>query len=296
MIGISQRTSPNIAILRRSGSAFSTVATVPITAKSKRYFMLMQEDYIQLDFSLASAVHFAIGDFINDPIFGRFLMTTEQMPKYNAATGGYDYSLKFEAQYMEWRNLLHTLAIVSNTASDAVTVTTQSGTTYIVASSTDGVFTRKEAKWTLTDSLRVHAQQLLCNLKAFYYGMDYIVAIHSSAAKASEVKCLTYDGCSMLEAMNMMADEWGCEWWVTYDTAVTINGVSHSGIIHFGKCELDNTPLEFVLGDGCEPRPTDVCQPHLRLRRHAEHPRRLRPQPRLHHRRHNRHRGVTCTA
>jgi hypothetical protein len=252
MIGISQRTSPNIAIMRRSGSSLSTVATVPITPKSRRYFMLMEEDYIQMEFSLVSAVHFAIGDFIDDPIFGRFRLSTEQMPKYNAATGGFDYSLKFEADYMCWRNLLHTLTTVSGVATDAVVATTQSGTTYLVASSTDGVFTRKEAKWTLTDSLQVHAQQLLCNLKAVYYGLDYIVAIHSSAAKASEVKCITYDGCSMLEAMNMMASEWECEWWVTRDTAVTVDGVPHSQIIHFGKCELSNTPLEFVLGETVE--------------------------------------------
>ena len=259
MIGISQRSQATITIRRKGGVSLDmfnasdvTVATVPITTRSRRCYMLMQEDYIQLEFSLGEAVHFAIGDYFNDEIFGRFMLTEEQMPKYNPTTGGYDYSLKFEKSYMEWRNLLHTLTIVETSSSNAVVATTSGNTTYIVASSDDGVFTRKEAKWTLTDRLQVHAQQLLCNLKGIYYGLDYIVAIHSTASKAGEVKCLVYDGCSMIAALNMMAEQWECEWWVTEGETVTVNGVEHINVIHFGKCELSNTPLEFIVGDTVE--------------------------------------------
>ncbi len=259
MIGISQRSHATITIRRKGGASLDmfnasdvTVATVPITTRSRRCFMLMQEDYIQLEFTLGDAVHFAIGDYFDDEIFGRFLLTEDQMPKYDPTTGGYGYSLKFEKSYMEWKNLLHTLTIVNAASSNAVVTTISGNTTYIVASSDEGVFTRKEAKWKLTDRLQVHAQQLLCNLKGIYPGLDYIVAIHSSAEKADEVKCVLYDGIKMIAALNKIAEQWECEWWVTEGDAVTVNGVEHSNVIHFGKCELSNTPLDFIVGDTVE--------------------------------------------
>ena len=213
-----QRTKTDIRILRPTGQIDGqliggTMAVVPITAKSRRKFTLMSEDSITLSFSLARAVHFAIGDYVDDELFGRFFLQTEQMPKYNKATGGYDYELTFVAPCMLWRNWLHCLVA-------------------------DGK--RMEASWTLTDRLAVHAQQVVANLDAL--GIEgYTLDI--TATNAAEVHCLTYNGTDILAALNQIAAEWSCEWWVTESDKT----------IHFGKCEdTDGELLTLQLGDNVE--------------------------------------------
>lgn len=261
--GHQHRSSATIDIKRRTGSGSEVIASVLITPRSLHRFSLMQEDYIQLEFSLVEPINFAIGDYINDPIFGYYYITSEQMPRHQATTGGFDYSLRFDAEYLLFRNYQHTLTIIKNPSVDAIVVTTQTEQNYTAptqnavvtiatASSESGVFERMEAKWSLTDKLLVQAEQVICNIKAIYYGLDYIVAIHASAEKAAEVKCMTYDGCTIIEALNMIASEWECEWWVTHES-VTENGSTHlRHTIHFGKCEQNNTPFVFAVGDNVE--------------------------------------------
>ena len=261
--GFNHRSSATIKIKRRISGGSENVAEVLITPRSLHRFTLMQEDYIQLEFTLHEAVNFAIGDYITDPLFGSYYVTSEQMPKYNQTTGGYDYSLRFDAEYFVFGNYLHTLTIVQNSSVDAVVVTTESETKYAAtsqnpivtiatASSVSDVFKRMEASWSLTDKLLIHAEQIICNIKAIYSGLDYIVAVHESATKALEVKCLTYDGVTIIEALNMIAAKWECEWWVTHET-VTESGSSHIRYtIHFGKCEQNNSAFDFVVGTNVE--------------------------------------------
>lgn len=261
--GHQHRSSATIDIKRRTGSGSEVIASVPITPRSLHRFTLMKEDYIQLEFSLVEPINFAIGDYINDPIFGYYYITSEQMPRHQATTGGFDYSLRFDAEYFVFANYIHTLTIIKNPNVEAIVESTQSEQDYSVptqnavitiatASSEDGVFERKEAKWSLTDKLLVQAEQVICNIKAIYYGLDYIVAIHASAEKAAEVKCMTYEGCSIIAALNDIAEKWECEWWVTHES-VTESGSTHlRHTIHFGKCEHNNTPFVFAVGDNVE--------------------------------------------
>ena len=74
----------------------------------------------------------------------------------------------------------------------------------------------------------------------------------SPAAKASEVHFLSYNGINIIDALNMIAEAWGCEWWVTYDTEMVIDSVTYTKVIHFGECRLDNTPFDFSLGENVE--------------------------------------------
>lgn len=241
---ISQRTkvvggvavdNPDITIYR-IGQAN---VVVPITARSVRRYRLMQEDYIQLDFSLVYAEHFGIGDYINDPIFGHFVISTEQMPRYNQQNGGYDYSLRFDADYMGWRNWIHCL--VSNGE-------------------------RMESRWNLTDRLEVHAQQIADNVNAIiqptinqqvdsvtgdiiYVSSGY--GIEVTATNAAEIKHLAYEGVDIITAMTAIADAWQCEWWVT-DDAVRIDNWQFAKTIHFGKCENGSRPYVLALNNNVE--------------------------------------------
>ena len=223
-----QRTKTNIYIKRPTGTYTGGIMEeVPITPNCRRKFTLMQEDSITLVFSLERAINFQVGDFIQDELFNdwRYVLTQEQMPKYNTATGGYDYTLRFDAEYMYWKNFLFTMVAYDGTSDN-----------------------RMEASWGLTDNLEHHATQIPANLAALdLHGWD--ISIHDSAAKRNEIKYISYQGCSILEALNLMANAYECEWWVTKENVGTNN---ERGVINFGKCESDNEPIEFALGDNVE--------------------------------------------
>ena len=192
-----------------------TVATVSITDGSVRAFMLMQYDYVRLVFSLNSAVNFKVGDWIEDEIFGRFVITKPQMPTYNTTTGGYDYNLQFDAPYYLWANKVFMLTTV-NTSNNCV---------------------RKETDWCLTDKLETHLDEVINNLTILgYTGYTYSV----TAEKADEVRFLQYSGIDIISALNRMAEEWECEWWV------------REKVIYFGKCEDSGEATDFELGVNVE--------------------------------------------
>ena len=231
---IHQRASATID-LRYSGG----VVAVPITPASRRRFRLMQEDCIELSFSLAEAIHVGIGDYVTDEIFGKFIVTEEQLPRYNARTGGYDYTLRFDAEYMGWKNWLFCLA-------------------------TGGK--RMESRWNLTDRLDTHAQQIADNVNGIYgrephgatnpdTGETKLISsgygISVNAEKMLEYHHIQYDAINIIEAMNRIAQEFGCEWWVTNDP-VTSNGVEYQHTIHFGKCEDNGEAYEMTLADNVE--------------------------------------------
>lgn len=219
-----ERTTSDITICRPtlSGTA-AEVQTVPISEDSKRVFKLMSEDYVELHFTLAEAVAFEVGDYIDDELFGRFVITEKQMPSYNTSTGGYDYTLKFEREYRKWKNKMFMLTSVLTASGDRV---------------------RKEADWSLTDAMESHVAEIINNLIVIG-DTDYTYNIEG-AEKRNEVKNLSYSAQSILAALTTIADAYECEWWVTYDSL-------DAGTIHFGKCEdTDGDEQTFSLDTNVE--------------------------------------------
>lgn len=229
---MNQRTKTEIEIRRpyewSGGTSHYTLTAVPITPAARRKFTLMQEDSITLVFSLTTLKDFRVGDFIEDELFtpGRYILTEEQMPKYNTTTGGYDYTLRFDADYMYWKNYLFTL---------------------VSYDSKDTTDKRMEVSWSLTDKLYTHAEQVISNLKLL--GIEgwkvNVDNVSTPAEKRNEIKFISYQGSSILDALNTIVNTFECEWWVERD--------SEGGTICFGKCEISTTdPLQFALGDNLE--------------------------------------------
>ena len=220
--GISTRDSAKLRIHYYHGGNGADSIDVRITPRSVRRFMLMQDDYIQLEFSLPTALQFGVGDYVDDPIFGRFYITAEQMPRYNTQTGGYDYTLRFDADYMRWRQYIFMLVASVYDSEEE-----------------DYVPRRMEVSWRLTANLATHAGQITKNLSRLGLG-NYTLDI--TADKAAEVKYLQYNGVNIIEAMGLMAEAWQCEWWVT------------GSVIHFGKCEgADGDDVyQFAIGSSVE--------------------------------------------
>lgn len=210
-----ERTNEILSIQRTINNSAIHVADVLISEGSTRNFHLMEYDYIKLDFTLKTAKHFRIGDYIDDPIFGKFVLTSEQMPAYNQITGGFDYSLRFDAYHYLWQNKVFMLT----------------------ANNEQNTRVRKETDWCLTDKLSVHLDEVIHNLTILgYSGYSYEI----TAEKAAEVRFLEYNGVDIITALKMIAEAWETEWWVV------------GKVIHLGKCEGTNAPYLMELGVNVE--------------------------------------------
>lgn len=200
------------------------LASVPICVSSKRVVKLMEEDYIELHFTLENATYFPVGAYCDDELFGKFYITEEQMPKYNTSTGGYDYELKMEAWYRVWKQKLFMLTAVDIERNEEY---------------------RKEAEWYLTKPIKEQMREFCVNLQLCgYIGKKYnfrgddedlskFIYIHTANIPSySQSLTMTYSKNNLLDSLGDIAETWNCEWWVV--------GNEENFVIHFGKCEVDD--------------------------------------------------------
>ncbi|WP_241149314.1 phage tail protein [Bacteroides xylanisolvens] len=183
--------------------------STPINEGSKRRFLLMQEDYITLLFSLSNPVYFKLGDYVDNEL-GIFELVDLYKPTYNTTTGAYDYELRLDAYYWKWKNKK-----------------------FFYTPETTG----REASWNLTATLDTHLKVFLDNLKALGYKFreeEFIYEIDSTVKNTS--KLVSYDNVNLIDALTQMAETWECEWWIT------------EHVIHFGRCEY-SSPVDFKAGD-----------------------------------------------
>lgn len=183
--------------------------STPINEGSKRRFLLMQEDYITLLFSLSNPVYFKLGDYVDNEL-GIFELVDLYKPTYNTTTGAYDYELRLDAYYWKWKNKK-----------------------FFYTPETTG----REAAWNLTATLDTHLDVFLDNLKALGYkfrDLDFTWDIDSTVENTS--KLVSYDNVNLIDALTQMAETWECEWWIE----------NHK--ICFGRCEY-SSPVDFKAGD-----------------------------------------------
>lgn len=185
--------------------------STPINKGSKRKFELMKDDYIMLKFTLEHPVVFGLGTYAECD-FGRFEAVEEQSGTFSNTSGGYGYELKLEADYMKWRNKLFKYQ--------------------------PEVVGGNEASWSLTAPLATHMGIFLRCLKAWGYkhgGLEYQYLIDETVT--GENLYLTYSNTNLIDALTMMAEAAGCEWWV--------DGAD----IHFGRMADGVDPVTLELGD-----------------------------------------------
>lgn len=166
---------------------------------------LMEHHYIKLKFSTERPVYFKIGDSVEIPDFGLFVLTSAYFPKYNSTTDGYDYEIQMDAYYMAWKNKI-------------CKYRPQYGA--------------NETSFKLTATLLTHLNVVLSNLKALgykYQNKDFVVDCTTYNQGAFDVEkrfLIEYNSVSLIEALNNMADTLDCEWWID------------GNIIYFGYCEM----------------------------------------------------------
>ena len=198
------------------------VFETPINKGSKAKFTLMQEDYVTLVFSSDAPIPFSLGDnYTNRDLGKRYEIIDLPNPKYNKNTGGYDYEFRMDAYYWKWRNKIFKYFNLNS----------------------DGTTTSKETSWNITATIDVIMGVFIRNLNDYdykYYADDQSFSYDlSTLENSSEAKLVSFDNTNMIDALNVIAEAWQCEWWIT------------NNIIHFGKCEYgDNYVPLHTLANG----------------------------------------------
>lgn len=210
------RTSADITIYRTDG----TTLTVPITIESRRVWKLGGEDNIRLRWDDASEYRAKVGDWVDDELFGKFYVTEEQEPTFDTASGAYRHDIRFDRDYIGWRNVLHMLTYDNGTS-------------------------RKETEWSLTDSLQNHLTEIVKGLRTLGYTCGTPV-VESTVENPEVAVSISFSGTSVYDALNALAEAYSCEWWVTYNLDYTVS------TIHFGKYETGNSTIDIVLGTNAE--------------------------------------------
>ena len=207
----------------RSGSGTSLLNqpsrrfTAPVGEGSKRVRRLGEENYLLILFNTSDPVAFEVGDWC--AYRGeRFYLTSEPQPSIDEETGAYAYKLQFDAEEYLWGNKLLKL-------------------------NPDSL---PELSFRLTSSLRAHAETALRALthhRLFHFAGDSTSAIpfsisidESIAEDAQEGKLIEYANLSILDAFDLIAEAWECEWW------------RDGSVVRFGHCESGDNLLRLERG------------------------------------------------
>lgn len=198
-----------ITLYRNKTKLFST----EINKDSKFSRQLMSDDHIILKFSLLEPIKFELGDFC-DCILGRYELVDYSNPIYNTSTGGYDYELRLDAEYMKWKNKL-----------------------FQYRPQYGGL----EASWFLTSTIDVFMQVFLSNLNSHGYKYKRETEYHveyGDDVDLTKSNNLSFSNVNLIDALTQIAEKWETEWWIT------------DNIIHIGKCQHGNeeNALDFKVG------------------------------------------------
>lgn len=168
---------------------------------------LMKDDYIELHFNSKSPVYFPIGTYCT---YNSKLYYVLDKQKPSVTITGLEYKLKLESYYMKWKNIL-----------------------CMYNKSNGG-----EASWTLAGDIAMFGNvivHILADEGIKYNGSDIIFTVDSTVT--AYINTIEFSNVSIIEALNLIAEKFECEWWVT------------DNVIHFGKCELGTEYVKLEVGE-----------------------------------------------
>ena len=277
-------------LVHKACKSINKRATLLPSKESVATFSLMSKDDITLKFQSPERIPFHLGDWIDTQEMGltynslaselamelvgetykynwdasirgllanRYYITQIPRPSYDKTTGGWNYTVTFDAYYWQWNRELLLLPYFW-----------QDGSTH-----------RTDVNFSLTAKLEEQAKIILANLEVLGYkyiaggwgGQEqtetpYQVNIHLSentgivvSGSAGVYTCtpygtmtedetvyiddkvmtMTYNSIKIVDAMSQMCEEkngWDCEWWVK------------DNVIHFGRLEAQGQSI--ILEDG----------------------------------------------
>ena len=192
-----------IAIHRPDGSVLCDAI---LTEGSVAHFQLMESFTIRLSFVEAEPIALTRGCYINHPIFGKFILGSDDKhkPRYDKSSNGYQYNITFDAFYYDWNRKLY----VHNPKKGA-----------------------HQSTWTLTGDIAAHMSMFvkILNESGFYYEEDdekikftCNISYQSGDPKEDigmpnhDIKTITYDGLHILDALSTICEQFETEWFVNH--------------------------------------------------------------------------------
>lgn len=199
-------------------------------------FSLMEDDSVTIKLSLEEELAFEIGDYIDFSTYkyenvegkpyifpllariGKYCLTQDYTPVYNENTGGYEYSLKFDAWYYLLKNRIFK---------------------YLPRGG------GQESSWSLTARPSVFLKVFKSNLVALGYAEESDDIFYIEPGFDTNAITLTFSNESLIDALSSIAkainDGDGCDWW--FDGTKFI----------FGVFENHNEPsIDLALGENVE--------------------------------------------
>lgn len=201
---------------------------VPIQPSAKRVWKLMGDDYVQLPFYSKRAVMFQVGDYIDDELFGKFVLTAPQKGQIDSSSDVYSYDLRFDAYYKILNNYVFCFCVQTNVVNGS------------------SVYARRETEWHYTATLKEQLAEIQKNISALGF-TDIEVDTNFTEADIPtgvEAHAMSYSGQHILDALKSICDEWKCEWWATTENGVTT--------IHVGKCQIQAPTETYELNVNAE--------------------------------------------
>lgn len=167
------------------------IADVVVSDRAASYKELMSHDYKSVNFTLADYVAIKKNDsIIVDDV--TYWLDADATPTINKETGGYEYSLQFHSIIRKFKD-------------------------YILKFDNNGT---QEVEFTLTHTGASHLSLVVAELQRDGLGTFTI------GQTPPEYKTITYSCVSVFDALNMIAEEYGLEWWMDGD------------VFNLGKCKL----------------------------------------------------------
>lgn len=172
---------------------------------------LMEKDIIYIEFITLIVLDMELGAYIiiENSIY---YLIEPVFPEYDNNTGGYKYSINFVAHY--FRPNTDFLFFDRQPISSDV---------YL-----------NEIEFSLTGTLSQHLDIVRSNIKNCgytYNNNEYVFNIDIENVKsASEIKNISYSNVYIIDALNMICEEYQCEWWCI------------GNVYYIGKCNSDSKP------------------------------------------------------
>ena len=167
--------------------------SVPISDKCVYYKGIMEEEYVNLAFNHHELLQLANGDYIICE-HGRFEIVELLLPDDKTASdGGYTFEQHFNPHWWRGRNF-------------KLFYSRQAG---------------HEASWKMTHYAYYFMDIVIDNLRRVGLG-EFSYEIDASL---SEMKLVSFDGVDIISGLNLIAEAFGTEWWIT------------DNVIHLSRCE-----------------------------------------------------------
>ena len=175
-------------------------------------YSLMREESITIVFTDREEIQIPLGtkytlgsiEGLPGSAAGTYILLTPPSVTIDEVTGGRTHSVTLDKEYWALKGFIFKFY------------------TKYKATAEKPAYAKKEASWSLTAHIGTFAKVLKDNLADAQCG---VTDVQVDSVGTGGAQSLSFSSTSILDAINKIASQWKCEWWVD------------GSVLHFGKCE-----------------------------------------------------------